>query len=156
MSSSCACAPLRNPPPGLFADANTRHAASGPSRRAAERLVSFVTSMSGAPAPCGAGEENSSAGRCSRVPSTAALAAAPIRTSRPLGDRYSPASMIAMVSVATARSLSLTLPFWQSELCGSTEFSRPVACGAVGSAIRSRGKNARYAKKVNCQSWLIT
>ena len=47
MLSSWAWAPLRNPPPGFLADANTRHAASAPIRRAAERLVSFVTSVTG-------------------------------------------------------------------------------------------------------------
>jgi hypothetical protein len=62
---------LRNPPPGFFADANTRHAASGPIRRAAERLVSFVTSITGSPEPGRGGAGSVSSGWYSRVPATA-------------------------------------------------------------------------------------
>ena len=49
MLSSCACAPVRNPPPGLLADAKTRHAVPAGSRRAAARVVSAVTSSLGLP-----------------------------------------------------------------------------------------------------------
>lgn len=48
MLSSCACAPVRNPPPGLLADAKTRHAVPAVARAAA-RVVSAVTSSLGLP-----------------------------------------------------------------------------------------------------------
>ena len=47
MSSSCALAPRRNPPPGLRAEAKTRAAVPGPSRRPASNVDSVVTSMTG-------------------------------------------------------------------------------------------------------------
>src|SRR5690348_12982157 len=127
MLSSCAWAPLRNPPPGCFADANTRHATPAPSRRAAARLVSFVTSVTRAPGLRGTGAGIFSSGRCSRVPAAADLTASPIRTSRPPGDRYPPASMIAMVSAAMARRLSRTLSSWPPCPGGGTLISPPAA-----------------------------
>src|SRR5438094_410741 len=39
MLSSCAFAPPRNPPPGFFAEANTRHAASPPGAGRAATVV---------------------------------------------------------------------------------------------------------------------
>jgi hypothetical protein len=119
------------PPPGFFADANTRHAASGPIRRAADRLVSFVTSVTGPPEFRGSCAGSASSGRYSRVLATASVTLAPIRTSRPAGDRYPPASMMAMVSGAMARKFSLTLSLCPSVPCGACQFRprQPLAQG---------------------------
>ena len=61
MLSSWACAPLRKPPPALRAEAKTSAATSPPSRRAAARVDSPVTSIR--PAGPGTPAGSSSAGR---------------------------------------------------------------------------------------------
>lgn len=106
MLSSCAWAPVRKPPPGFFADANTRHAAAPPSRRAACRLVSLVTSITGS-APLPTGTSIGSSGANIRVPFTAAPTLPASVTSRPPGDRYRPVSTMVTVSRAMARNLAL-------------------------------------------------
>ena len=61
-----------------------------------------------------------------------ALTLAPMSMLRPPGDRYPPASMIAMVSVAMARRLSLTFSLWPSSHAAALQFLPRwlLGCGA--------------------------
>lgn len=142
MLASCACAPVRNPPPGFFADTNTRHATVPPSRRVAWRLVSLVTSMAGGTRP-GAGTLTRSPDPYMRVPATAAVMSPARSTSCPAGERYRPSSTIVTVCLAMARSLALTAVIFREVHCLAHRLFREPAKRVATAGRVSRADDER-------------